>query len=112
MPGLVGLHVVDGVGDLEADAEHDAHGDAVLLREVQNHLAVIVRDNRLVEQLVGDVLTDADHEVRPVRAEQHGLGGIPRAVVNLVETETVQGGRRSGGERGHVDRGRWCCAGR
>jgi hypothetical protein len=73
--GLGLLLVVDGVRDLPAGAERDAQRDHVLLREVVDDRPGVVGDDRLVEQLERDVLTDTEDELRPVAAEQLRVAG-------------------------------------
>nr|DAL68279.1 MAG TPA: hypothetical protein [Caudoviricetes sp.] len=96
-------HAGDRIGDLEADAHDHSHDLAVLLHRVVHDRAGGVGDDALVEHLVGDVLSDADDELRPVGRQQHGLGRIPAAVEDLVAWVSVQVRRLFVGQVRRVD---------
>src|SRR4051794_15491165 len=60
---LDGLVVVDDVGDLPTRSERHAERDHVLLREVVDDRPGVVLNHGLVENLVGEISTDADDEL-------------------------------------------------
>ena len=78
------------IRNLETDTEHDTKSLRVLLHQVQDDLAVRVRQHTLGEQIERDVLADTDDDLRPVRGDQSRGVRIPRAVRDLVERVAVE----------------------